>query len=118
MSDRLTCARCDGLADVRAQQSFLPDQAALGSCAKAAARRRRIVPRQYPGRKLPDKIVGLSESQGGTEVSDRGNRNERISSQLEIWTHQMSGDDWRLDALINRLPKRLRESVRALRRPS
>jgi hypothetical protein len=24
------------------------------------------------------------------------------SSQLEIWTHQMSGDDWRLDALIDR----------------
>jgi hypothetical protein len=40
------------------------------------------------------------------------------SSQLEIWTHQMSGDDWRLDALIDRLPRRLRNSVRALRQPS
>jgi hypothetical protein len=30
----------------------------------------------------------------------------------------MSGDDWRLDALIDRLPKRLRGSLRALRQPS
>jgi len=73
------------------------------------------VPRQYPGCKSPDKIVGPSESQGGTEVSDRGNRNELLKTTL---MRQMSGDDWRLDALIDRLPKRLRDSVRALRQPS
>ena len=43
---------------------------------------------------------------------------KQLSSQLEIRTHQMSGDDWRLDALIDRLPTRLRDSVRALRQPS
>jgi len=30
----------------------------------------------------------------------------------------MSGDDWRLEALIDRLPKRLRAAVRAVRQPS
>jgi hypothetical protein len=40
------------------------------------------------------------------------------SAQLEIWTHRNPGDDWRLDALIGRLPKRLRAVVRALRQPS
>lgn len=39
-------------------------------------------------------------------------------AQLEVRTHRMSGDDWRLDALIDRLPKRLRDTVRALRQPS
>ena len=30
----------------------------------------------------------------------------------------MSGDDWRLEALIDRLPNRLRAAVRAVRQPS
>ena len=122
MSDRLTCARCDGLADVRARQSFLPDQAALSSRRESRREsRRRIVPRQYPGRKLPDKTLvhprARAEQKSRTEGTEMSTSKQH-SSQLEIWTHQMSGDDWRLDALIDRLPKRLRDSVRALRQPS
>jgi hypothetical protein len=39
-------------------------------------------------------------------------------AQLEVRPHRMPGDDWRVDALIDRLPKRLRDAVRALRQPS
>ena len=42
----------------------------------------------------------------------------RPSTQLDVWSHRNPGDDWRLDALIARLPKRLGAGVRALRRPS
>ena|SRR5215470_10693444 len=40
------------------------------------------------------------------------------STQLEVRTHRNPSDDWRLDALIERLPERLRAAVRALRQPS
>src|SRR5215475_7384836 len=40
------------------------------------------------------------------------------STQLEVRTHRNPSDDWRLDALIDRLPTRLRKAVRALRQPS
>ena len=32
--------------------------------------------------------------------------------------HAMSADDWRLERIINRLPKRIRSSIRFLRQPS
>ena len=32
--------------------------------------------------------------------------------------HAMSADDWRLERFINRLPKRVRPSIRFLRQPS
>jgi hypothetical protein len=43
---------------------------------------------------------------------------EQRTTRLEAWTHRNPRDDWRLDALIERLPKRLRAVVRALRQPS
>jgi hypothetical protein len=43
---------------------------------------------------------------------------ERPSTQLEALIRRNPSDDWRLDALIERLPKRVRNVVRALRQPS
>jgi hypothetical protein len=40
------------------------------------------------------------------------------STQIEGGGQDASGDDWRLNALIDRLPERLRSTVRALRRRS
>jgi hypothetical protein len=42
----------------------------------------------------------------------------KLPTQPEVWTHRNPSDDWRLDALIERLPKRLRAAVRGLRQPS
>jgi hypothetical protein len=35
-----------------------------------------------------------------------------------VQTHAISTDDWRLERLINRLPKRIRSTVRFIRQPS
>ena len=42
----------------------------------------------------------------------------KLPTRPEVWTRRNPSDDWRLDALIERLPKRLRAAVRALRQPS
>jgi hypothetical protein len=36
----------------------------------------------------------------------------------EVQAHAASADDWRLEQLINRLPKRIRSTIRFLRQPS
>jgi len=36
----------------------------------------------------------------------------------EVQAHAVSADDWRLERLLNRLPKRVRSTVRFVRQPS
>jgi hypothetical protein len=36
----------------------------------------------------------------------------------ELQAHAVSADDWRLEQLINRLPKRIRSTIRFVRQPS
>ena len=43
---------------------------------------------------------------------------EQPSTRLDDWTQRHPRDDWRLDALIDRLPKRVGAAVRMLRQPS
>jgi hypothetical protein len=47
-----------------------------------------------------------------------GRSSGQPSTQLEASTHRDRSDDWRLEALIERLPKRIRAAVRAMRQPS
>src|SRR5262249_15627063 len=104
MSDRLTRARCDGLADVRARQSLLPDQAALSSRRESRRESRRrivIIPVANCRTRSFVHPRATAEQRSRTEGTDMSASKQR-SSQLEIRTHQMSGDDWRLDALIDR----------------
>ena len=42
----------------------------------------------------------------------------RYAVTNEVQAHATSADDWRLEQLINRLPKRIRSAVRFLRQPS
>ena len=42
----------------------------------------------------------------------------RVTTSGEVRGNAMNGDDWRLERLINRLPKRIGSSIRFVRQPS
>jgi hypothetical protein len=41
-----------------------------------------------------------------------------VGTNVEVRAKAMNGDDWRLERLISRLPKRIRSSIRFVRQPS
>jgi hypothetical protein len=41
-----------------------------------------------------------------------------VGTNVEVRAKAMNADDWRLERLINRLPKRIRSSIRFVRQPS